>query len=54
MLRPPYLYRIGPHGNTKTGRRPLLGPLARLGRALFQNIRLPSMHTSGHPTARDG
>ena len=33
---------------SKTGRRPLLGPPARLGRALSQKIGAPSMHTPGH------
>jgi len=31
----------GPCGSTKTGRRPLLGPPARLGRALSQKVRYP-------------
>ena len=33
---------------SKAGRRPLLGPPARLSRALSQKIGAPSMHTPGH------
>jgi hypothetical protein len=40
---------VGPGQNAKTGRRPLLGPPARLARALSQKIGGPSMHTPGHP-----
>jgi hypothetical protein len=43
--------RTAPRGfaGTRTGRRPLLGPSARLARALSQKMRAPSMHTPGHP-----
>ncbi len=44
-----------PWRSSKTGRRPLLGPSARLSRALSQKIGAPSMHTPGHTrSARPG
>ena len=39
---------VGLRQGAKTGRRPLLGPSARLSRALSQKIGAPSMHTPGH------
>jgi hypothetical protein len=40
---------VGPGKGAKTGRRPLLGPPARLSRALSQEAQAPSMHNPGHP-----
>ena len=42
-------HRPRPGRGSKTGRRPLLGPPARIARALSQKMRVPSMHATDHP-----